>query len=256
MQVNWQAGRLDPHLDVGEAHVWRLKVSGADSPILSPDEQVRADRFALPQHRLAFAARRTWLRRLLAHYLGCGPLEIEFTYGPDGKPEISSDLVRGIPLRFSSSHSGDWLLIAVTLETDIGVDIERIDAQRDYESIAAESLSSGELAAFKVLAEDEKPSVFVKVWTQKEAFVKAIGKGITYPLRNVEVSLGLETSGGLIGLGDGTGNVSEWTLTSFEPAESHHAAIAIARPGAFVSYFYGPERSSGLSGAARDFDSF
>jgi 4'-phosphopantetheinyl transferase len=181
---------------------------------------------------------------LLARYLGCGPLDFELSYGADGKPEVAPGSGARTALRFSSSNTEEWLLIGVTLSADIGVDIERLDVKRDYDGLARECFSEREMAAYCACNDDKKASAFIKAWTQKEAFVKAIGRGITYPLRDVEVSVRPGEAGGLIGLRPGEHSVSDWSLTCFEPADVNMAAVAVALPSIRLSYFAGLEEAS------------
>ena len=240
MQVVWKAGSRRPPLEDGEVHVWRFPLSSVVVPALSADEAVRAARFVLAHHRRAFETRRTFLRLLLARYLDCGPLDFELAYGADGKPEVAPGPGARAALRFSSSNTEEWLLIGVTLSADIGVDIERLDVKRDYDGLARECFSEREMAVYCACNDGQKAATFIKAWTQKEAFVKAIGRGITYPLRDVEVSVEAGEPGRLIGLGQNPGHVSDWSLTGFEPAEEHLAAVAVSRPSIRLAYFAGP----------------
>jgi 4'-phosphopantetheinyl transferase len=243
MQVVWKPGSLQPRLEEADVHVWRFPLSTTVTPALSADEAVRAARFALPHHRQAFETRRTLLRMLLASYQDCGPLDFELLYGADGRPEVAPQAGGGPALRFSSSNTEEWLLIGVTLSADIGVDIERSDVNRDYDGLARECFSEREMTVYCACNDDEKASAFIKAWTQKEAFVKAIGRGITYPLRDVEVSVAPGEAGGLIGV-DPDDSVSDWSLTCFEPAEAHMAAAAVALPSIRLSYFAWPGEAS------------
>ena len=238
MQVDWQRGEGPRRLREGDVDLWRFPLNRDVTPVLAANEEVRAARFALPQHRRAFEARRTRLRRLLAAYLGCGPLEFEFTYSPDGRPELAG-YGDQTDLRFSSSNTEEWLLIGVTLTSEIGVDIERTDVARDYESLARECFSERELTVYGELSADEKTLAFVKAWVQKEAFVKAIGSGITFPLRNVDVSIEPGRPGSLNAVAGGEWDASNWSLTCFQPIDFHLAALAVSRPLVSISWFEG-----------------
>ena len=125
-------------------------------------------------------------------------------------------------------------MISLTLASDIGVDIERLDITRDYDVIASECLSPSELDQYRQLPQSKRADEFIRTWTKKEAIVKAIGKGITYPLKNIDVSLGSADSP--VRFSSEPPPASEWTLISFEPADAYQAALAVAGPGLTVKY--------------------
>ncbi|HLV78803.1 MAG TPA: 4'-phosphopantetheinyl transferase superfamily protein [Chthonomonadaceae bacterium] len=177
-----------------EVHVWRacLDPPAAGSqdftPLLSREEQERAEAFLLPRDRLRFRAGRGLLRILLGRYLKIGPQELEFSYGPHGKPEIGASLKRR-KIEFNLSHAGGHLLVAVALGRRVGVDIERISSEPERVEIADRFFAPVERAALEALPETDRPRAFAAYWTCKEAFTKATGEGLACPLDSFAIQL-------------------------------------------------------------------
>jgi len=173
-----------------EVHVWRIALDRGDGDSLrarlSSDELARAARFHFERDRTRFLVARAALREILAHYLGASPAEIAFVYGDHGKPALAPP--HG-DLRFNLSHSHGLALCAVTRGREVGVDVERIRELDDLEDLARSVFSARELAALHRLPEPGLLAGFFTGWTRKEAFIKALGEGLSHPLKRFDVSL-------------------------------------------------------------------
>lgn len=176
--------------------------------ILNNAEKERADRFYFSQHQRRFATARTSLRIILARYLNTSPEGLEFTYNKQGKPEI----MNSAKLQFNLSHSGDLALLAVGKGFPMGVDIEQYSA-RSYEGIAKSLFSEQELEEFIKVPHALKPTIFFHIWSQKEAFIKACGLGLSYPTKEFSVPTSMPTQQ-LVN--DPLHNMT-WQLRSFMP---------------------------------------
>ena len=154
---------------------------------LSPEETARAERFYFPRHRRAFVLGRAALRALVAGYLGMDAAEVGFIYGPQGKPALAT--VKTCSLRFNASNSGDLAAYAFTTGCDIGVDVEQHRALADLENIAHRFFSPEETAELLELSAAEKTAAFFRCWTRKEAYIKALGGGLSIPLDSFRVTL-------------------------------------------------------------------
>jgi 4'-phosphopantetheinyl transferase len=167
-----------PRTDLGkdEAHVWivRLDASSEAAVLLSADERERADRFHFQRDKNRFINSRAALRRILGNYLSKDPGALEFAYNPHGKPHLP-----GAPLQFNLSHSGELALIAITTASAIGVDVELIRDDLSIAALADAILSDQELTAFREMSPAEQRSEFFRIWVIKEAYTKAIGKGLS-----------------------------------------------------------------------------
>ena len=159
---------------------------------------------------------------MLAHYLGCPPNEIEFIYGPKGKPELR-DSSR---IRFNASHSGQIALYAFTLGCELGVDVEELRELDDAESIAVRFFSIGEVSELLSLKPEDRGLAFFHCWTRKEAYVKAIGDGLAIPLDRFQVTLLPGAPARFVQIARDMETASDWTLHHLEPAPGYVGALA------------------------------
>jgi 4'-phosphopantetheinyl transferase len=217
-----------PQLHPGDIHVWYfpLHVQHRDLAglrrILSPKERRKAQRFRFEEHCNAFVLSHAVLRTVLGGYIACDPQLIEFGDSSGGKP-----FIKGSMLRFNLSHSDGMALIAVTLNREVGVDIERIRPMPDLNQIARDFFSAGERDDLLSLAPECRETAFYNCWTRKEAFVKAIGHGLLYPLDSFRVTLLPHQPPGFIKIGEGAAAKTEWRLHSIPPAPDYAAALAV-----------------------------
>jgi len=163
----------------GVIDVWRLDLTVADGDwdLLTTDELERAHRIVVEAKRHQKAASRARLRRILSRYVDTSPESLRFAYGEHGKPGLSS---QGTPY-FNLSHSENVGLVGLCREARIGVDVERVRGGRPFSSIAARFFSPAESAALLECTEAERPAAFYRAWTRKEAYLKALGTGLSFP---------------------------------------------------------------------------
>jgi len=267
----------------GAVQLWRISLSRALieidtlAQILSPDEQQRANRFKFDRHRWRFIAARASLRQILGQYLGQQPAMIQFEYGSTGKPSLldsgaSPDggtldpwLRRG--LQFNLSHSEDLALLGITWEQTIGIDLEQIRPVAVLE-LAERFFCPREMLWLSQLLLAQQIPAFFQIWTAKEAYLKAIGLGIT-GLQQVELCFGPNQSGPnsiarrepvlLQFISEGTGTwalpggrrhqVSKsdhpnWHIQNLIPAPGWMAAIATSGPIKSIQGWLWPPHSS------------
>jgi 4'-phosphopantetheinyl transferase len=170
--------------------------------LLSPDEQERAARFTFEQQRRRFIVARARLRQLLGARLDASPDEVEFTYGITGKPSLAARYSRD--LRFNLAHCEDVAVYAFAEAREIGVDVEREREVEDAEAIGKLCFSPAERDACRTHG-------FLYCWTRKEAFVKALGSGLSAPLPELEVSAAPRG----------------WSVRSFVPGPGLVGAVAV-----------------------------
>jgi 4'-phosphopantetheinyl transferase len=170
----WLAGPAGPG-GVPE-HLWNT---------LSRGEKVRANRFLRVEDRALFALTRGALRCLLGEATDVPADEIAFAEGLYGKPSISG----ASGPHFNVSHSGCWALIGFSDSRDIGVDIEFMRAAGDELDLARSYFSAAEYRSLEGLANGILVSSFYKIWTCKEAVLKAHGVGISEHLKDFSVEL-------------------------------------------------------------------
>lgn len=201
-----------------EVHVGSLDLPGAEVErlllLLSPEERARAARFAFARDRRRFVVRRARLRQTLSGVIGVAAERIGYTENGYGKPALPG----GGP-RFSTSHSHETWAIAVSGQ-DLGVDIEHHQPGIDWRDLAAGLFRADERAALDALAPGDRSRGFFDCWSRKEAFVKAIGKGLSYPLDAFAVSVTREAR--LLSGADG------WSIADLALAEGYSAALVVA----------------------------
>jgi len=183
------ARRLAPPA-AAEAHLWWADLdAGADtvrrlSPFLSDDELDRASAFRFARDRRRFVVGRGVLRELLGAYLNTEPASLRFAYGSHGKPRVD-----GAELSFNLSHSGACALYAFGAGFELGVDVEILGVELDFEQVAETVFSPRELTELRALPSEARPHAFLRGWTRKEAIVKGCGDGLSMPLQSFDVPL-------------------------------------------------------------------
>ncbi len=177
-----------PALDEGQVHLWRADINAASflagEQSLDATELDRAGQFRFPADARRFRAARLLLRQVLAAYLDCEPREIAYGQGPRGKPCLS--FPAGSSLKFNLSRSGDLALVAVA-RMEVGVDVEKIDPAIPAADIARSFFSPGEQSLLETLSRPDRAPAFYRLWTRKEALMKATGEGLGELNREVDV---------------------------------------------------------------------
>jgi len=239
----WQSAAANLTISNTDLHIWRVALDRPASQMqnlaqtLSDSELQRAERFRFERDKNHFIAGRGALRTILSRYLNVAPNLVQFSYGPCGKPEIAENF--GSTLCFNLSHSQGLALYAVTRNRKIGVDIEQIRPVPNMQSIAERFFSKQENAAFQTVSADQKLAAFFNCWTRKEAYIKAIGDGLSFPLARFSVSLTPGEPAQLLNveadsLRDSLASraaAARWYLKALIPAPNYLAAIAVEKRG-------------------------
>lgn len=236
--------QLPPPPAPGEVQLWLLSLDEPAWPsaqlhaLLDDDEAARAARFVFPQHRLRFAHGRGLLRTLLAHATGLAPEALRFAYGPQGKPRLAGTAAAARPaLRFNLSHSGSMALLGLAQGADIGVDIELPRAVPELQAIARSNFAPAEYQALMALAPERRADAFLAGWTRKEAFIKALGGGLSIPLASFEVTLDAQQPARLLHVADAQMPPEHFTLWAGRGAHDAWVACVVREPHAAVRNF-------------------
>lgn len=215
-----------PPLLPNEVHVWsaRLDPSSADverlADTLSADETARASRFHYVHHRNAFVAARGILRRLLGSYTGHVPSKLQFSYRSKGKPFLAS-AANHSGLEFNVAHSHGLALLAFSLGSPLGIDVELVRSDLDIEQIADRYFTEREVAELRSYPVQQRPEAFFRGWTRKEAYMKALGEGLQIPLASFGVSLDPSELPTLR-----SSDSARWSIRSLSPAAGFVGAMA------------------------------
>jgi len=219
-----------PHLGRDVLHIWHLSldvtVGERDqySSLLSTDEKKRAERFYFEKVRDRYIAGRGLLRTLLGGYLNGEPAGIRFDYEPNGKPVLKDQ-----PIRFNVSHSEGEGVFAFCLDRAVGVDVEWRRPLADMNDLARRFFTGNESRLLASRLGDDKQELFYKLWTCKEAYLKAVGVGLLIPLDQVEVKF---EAGGNVRLISNDGmEMDEWQVRIFNPRSDYQGAVCVEDGG-------------------------
>jgi 4'-phosphopantetheinyl transferase len=193
--------------------------------ILSLDERERAEKFIVTRARDRFVGARAQMRRILAAYVEKDPAELRFDYGTFGKPLIAGGTDRRA-LEFNLSHSDDVGLLAVTSGEPVGVDVEQLQKEVEYEGAAEQLFSAEERGRLASLDDQQRVDTFFRYWTHKESVLKAIGCGFSIPPKACRVDL--ERGVATIDWSELALELRNWCVLSLSPADGYVAAVAMA----------------------------
>ena len=232
MPDDWSPGPAAPRLAAGEAHVWRASLAlGAEElrrlhALLSDDERVRAARFRYDVHRERFIAGRGTQRLLLARYLGVDPAAIRYRFAAHGKPALDGpEAASG--LRFNVSNAEDGLLVALVLDREVGVDLEPVHRVVDRDAVARRFFSVPENQVYDTIPEAQRDAAFFTCWTRKEAYIKAVGDGLTMPLDCFDVTLRPGEPARLLATRGDPSQAARWTLRELDPGPGWLGALVV-----------------------------
>lgn len=220
-----------PLLD-SDLHVWSASLTGSPeelahySSLLSGDETIRAEKFYFERDRNRYILGRGILRTLLADYLKIDSSKIEFVYGSHGKPALEKIYQNKI-LQFNLAHSNDRGIYIFGWNRPLGIDIEHIRPLQDADDFAKRFFSQQESVWINSLPINQKWNAFYKLWTCKEAFLKANGSGLSVPLNEAEIFIKDDNSAKLVSIGGILDEATKWRLEIFNPIENYQAAIAV-----------------------------
>lgn len=233
--ADWSAPPPRLTLAARELHIFSFPLDlppcriAACAALLAPDEVLRANRFRFMRDRERYIAARGSLRSILGHYTDRPARALCFAYGRFGKPAlwISSGEQR---VRFNLAGSDDLGLLAVQLDEDLGVDVERLRPFVAAEAIAKRMFAAEEYRILRSLPEAEQLHAFFCYWTRKEAVVKSIGYGLNHPLGSFALSFSPAAGGDRIWFDVDDQSISRWVRPLHPPRPGFLTAVAAERP--------------------------
>lgn len=236
--MKWQACSAQVSTGKAAVHLWQVDLDLTRRQIsqlqesLSIEETIRAGRFQFERDRRRYEAVHGVLRIIMSRYLGCAPAQVHYQVTSKGKPFLANSS----ELYFNLSHSHERALVAITNSHPIGVDIEQIRPLDDLNALARQCFSAYEYQQFAALPAPDNLQGFFNAWTRKEAFIKAIGDGLSYPLANFDVSLLPGEPARLLAIASAPHEASEWTLQAVNAGAGYAAAFAVRATEVTVQY--------------------
>lgn len=215
-----------------ELQVWGMTLSDPPLPVaelreyLSADEIARVERLRQSRDRDRAIIARGGLRAILGTQLGVHPASLAFRYSEKGKPALDMGEDHP-PVSFSVSHSGEWVLIAVAAEHRVGADVEALRPIPGFGQIVDRYFAPVECAAIGGVPEERRLDAFFCCWTRKEAYVKALGDGISFGFSRFAVAVDADDTPAILEIEGSADAAAGWTVWSGEPAPGYAAAVAI-----------------------------
>ena len=246
----WRDPPPRPRLQPGQVDVWRASLDVDPSrasgllATLSPGEKDRARRFHFLEDQSRYVAARAILRHLLGLYLDRRPTDLRLSRGAFGKPSLA-DAGAGDGIRFNLSHSGGLALYAFVLGRAVGIDVELTTCVHVDELASAGFLSEGEERQLRALQGPPRQEALLRCWTRKEAYLKAIGEGMSASLPGIEVSLDPGVPA-LLQAPGGEKEVGRWSLLDLVPASGYAGCLAVEGAAEVVCWeWQRPDRKAG-----------
>lgn len=213
---------------------WSLDLETSEleavSALLSAEERERARRLVKLLDRRRWIASRGRMRQILGRVIGVAPAAIIFGTEEHGRP-IFAHQANNLP-SFNLSHAEGMAALAVSSEARIGADIEWI--RRLTEDEMAWPLSFAERASLARLEEPERTTAFFRYWTLKEAFIKAVGAGVSLPLEDFDISPPGVGTPKLLRLVNAPQELNRWRFAEHAPASGYLAAVAALTDGSDI----------------------
>lgn len=241
-QIKWQhTNGYNKKIDPMSVHVWLANFNDLSAihkepqKILLADELEHAAKFKNEKHANDFSMARMVLRIILGRYLNVEPNKIIFSYNDYGKPFLKG---YSHQLHFNLSHSAGVALYIFSYDFEVGIDIEHIHPIENLLEIAKDFFSNQEFQELSELSIDKRLNSFFKCWTRKEAFIKALGNGLTHPLDKFEVSLKPNEIAEFTSIYGSKNLAKEWSLFSMQPLENYEAAFCFKGKTSAVNYWY------------------
>jgi 4'-phosphopantetheinyl transferase len=163
-------------------------ISDADlaswNALLSDEERARCDRFVFAKEKRDFIAAHALLRRALSQCGDIGPAEWRFETDGFGKPAVVAEQAGDPPLAFNLSHTTGFVACAIIRGASVGIDVERCERGVAVSEIASRYFAASEIRHLQACPPDQYSTRFIEFWVLKEAYIKAVGSGLSLNLRS------------------------------------------------------------------------
>ena len=226
----WSSVPSNLWLANNEVHVWCVDLSALELDTnslrlnLPEDENAKADTFHFQNDRENYIARHAMLRNILGRYVSLESEHIRLSYSSHGKPSLA-DYHHNHRIRFSLSHSKGVVLYAITRGREVGVDVERIVPNIMDEQFVAYVFSHKERSAIQSLPSELRRNASFQSWTRKEAYGKALGRGLDYNLKQLNVSNAFCERNLLSNRNNDAHDIRCWTIRDLELGPGYAGSI-------------------------------
>jgi len=228
---DWQFPPEKINLTDRDVHIWQIFLEEPIEKakdmgwILSDEEKYRAGRFQFEHHQRRFLISHAALRHILSQYTGIEPQHIQYQITSYGKPHLRNKTE--FDIQFNLSHSHERAVVAICQNQPIGIDIEYIRSTADIASLAKQNFSTNEYQQFAKLPVTDSLLGFFNTWTRKEAYIKAIGEGLSHPLHTFEVTVNPGEPAQMLSIANDLKAARHWTLEAVQVQDGYAAAFAV-----------------------------
>ncbi|MDX1527991.1 MAG: 4'-phosphopantetheinyl transferase superfamily protein [Gammaproteobacteria bacterium] len=232
----WNDPPADLQLSDRHVDVWRISTAleageiAILDAVLSPRQRARSQRMRVAEKRQQYIIAQGLTRVLLGKLLAADPAALEFDRGPKGKPYLGGKFSDS-GVQFNMTHTSHMALIAITLSREVGIDIERIRDNLQWEKLARRYFSPMEYSDYSRLPEAERLRAFFICWTRKEAVLKAIGTGLGGGLGSFDITVDPDAAPALVGNRWEGRFHGHWTLNPLQPGADYVATLVTERDG-------------------------
>ncbi|MDN3548283.1 4'-phosphopantetheinyl transferase family protein [Mucilaginibacter aquaedulcis] len=228
--INWQnEAECDFNLNDQRIDIWRIKISPNLSSLdqffklLKPDEMIRARGYVQKKDANRFVISRGALRWILGKYTDQSPCDVKFVISKNKKPAIFQQNIK-----YNVSHSGDWILIAISTN-EIGIDTEEVDPMFRYKEILGDNFNKNEI---DYIAHEDSVNSFFLLWTRKEALIKGTGQGLDDKLKYIPCLNGEHLTNQNV-----LTSLSNWLVNSFNVDDQNIASVATEATARVIKYW-------------------
>lgn len=234
LDEQWKSPPADYRIDGNTVHIWRSRFRPDSLPdrrfvnCLSEQEGRKAERFVRQSDRDRYVFAHALLRWILGAYVGCEPQGLVFETNQYGKPFLGIGH-GGKDIQFNLSHSQDITLVAVARGASVGIDVEHTRAIPDAREIADRFFSADEREFLNSLPPVDFNDWFFTFWTLKEAFLKGIGMGLSYPLDKFSIIFPKRKADGAISISTDSICAYDWNIMWLSLEPFYSGALAVPR---------------------------
>jgi 4'-phosphopantetheinyl transferase len=227
-------------LTTDEIHLWLAPYDDSgDEPLhdayrklLNPAEREQEPRFYFARDRRRYLVTRALVRTVLSRYAPVEPADWVFSTNAYGRPEIANAQVRDAGLSFNLSHTHSLIVLGVTKQRALGVDVENVVAREAAIDVANHYFAPPEVALLHASPRQEQQYRFFEYWTFKESYIKARGMGLSLPLDKFSFHYRHETAVEIAIDPELADEPARWQFWQFQPSPEYLVAVCAERAGA------------------------
>ncbi len=230
----WVKATGEHRLDADHVDIWRSRIDLPAQRIdefhatLSDEEKQRAARFKFPGKFEEYVVTRGLLRQALSIVASQPASSFDFRYSEDNKPFLDL-VIDDKPIAFNVSHSHGMALVALGLDRRLGIDVEKLREDPEHDKLARRYFSKVENEQFEKFQGD-RVRAFFATWTRKEAFVKAVGKGIKYGLSEFDVNIDPDEAPRMLRTGWQENDLNNWHMLGIDCGDDYIATVIADGP--------------------------